>query len=172
MGKVNLGRNPADEFIANSKYKDLQKACIVRGIGFDKLVEGSYLSLCHFLRKEWVNPINENRLQEFDDWRMKIMRELGKENEPFIRLAYTPENPEEGVIAKIKNEKPKSDKPKRELDNSLGIMGGTKKHLTYNCQTSGKTLEETVKIVMEKFPEAQPKSISIWYKRSKKASPK
>lgn len=171
MAKSKQLRTPWEDFIANNKYKELQRACLIRGMPFNDLVEGTHISLAHFLRKEWNNPLNEERLAEFDEWRHKIMRELGKGDEPYIRLAYMPEQPEEGMKIKIAKEKPISDKPKRKFDESAGVMGGTKKHLTYTSQQAGKTLEETIELVKNQFPDAQEKSISIWFKRAKKANP-
>lgn len=161
---------PEEEFIATHKYPDLQKACIVRGIDFDELVQGTYFLLSSWLRKNWYNPIKLEKLAEFDEWRLKIMKSFGREDEPFIRFAHIPENLEEVIANKTLKVKEKSDKPKRVLDEDLGVMGGTKKHLTYNCQKTGKTVQETIDIVKLKFPDAQDKSISIWWKRSRKAN--
>jgi len=151
------------------RFLDLQKACIVRGIDFDFMVKQSIYELQNWATKNWRNTILVSRLEDFDEWRFQIMKARGKEDEPFVRMGYLgPQNPKTGEIVAIKAPEPlQKKKIKRLKDKKSGIFLGTKKALTFQCTGEGKSMEETIKIVMAKFPEAKEKSIKIWIKRSK-----
>jgi hypothetical protein len=161
---------PAEKEARHFKYQDLQRACIVRGIDFTILVNGTHPFLVDWFIRHYNDKFDATRLDAFDKWREEVMLSKGK-NEPFIRLGFVGEqDPETGDIISIKKPKKfkKPKKGKRERDTKFNIFTGTKKELTFRCQSEGKTIEETIKTVKAKFPDAVDKSISIWYKKAKK----
>lgn len=158
------------ESLATMRYIDLQRACIIRGIDFDHLVNCDIGGLHTWVINHWGDPIIEDRLHQFDQWRMDKMKEIGKEGEPFIRLGFMGEENEE--TGDIDINKPKRiNKPlkdKRERDDATGIFKGTKKALTFQCIKEGKTIEDTIATVIAQFPDAKDKSIKIWAKKANK----
>lgn len=161
------------------KHKDLKRACIVRGLEFEQVVNLSVPSLSNWFVLNYENSQNTILLDEYDAWLMGKLKERGINDgdalfHPNLRLGYHGDfNPETGepIIKRPRGIK-KLKKPKRERDEVTKLFTGTKKALTYQCQKEGKTLEETYKIVKEQFPEAVEKSMKIWYNRSKKANAK
>lgn len=158
------------ENLATLRYIDLQRTCIIRGIDFDHLVNCDIGGLHTWVINHWEDPIIQDRLHQFDQWRMDKMKEIGKEGEPFIRLGFIGEENEETGDIEINKPKriSKPVNPKRERDNETGIFKGTKKALTFQCIKEGKTVEETIQIVMAQFPDAKDKSIKIWVKKAAK----
>lgn len=162
---------PAEKESITMRHIDLQRACIIRGITFDKLVNSTTGGLQDYFIRHYYDKVDNSRLDAFDEWREEIMKKRGKD-EPFIRLGFIGEVNESGEVISIKKpkkfKKPKKDK--REKNSEFNIWAGTKKELTYQCTREGKTLDETIDIVMNKFPDAKEKSIGIWAKRCLKAS--
>lgn len=159
-----------DSVLGKMRYIDLQRACLIRGIGFEELVEGDFYRLQSWLAKNWDTDLDTGLLDKFDEWRERVMKSQGKD-EPFIRLGYVAEKDEEtGEVTKVKKIRNlKKPKRKRERNKSLGnIFKGTKKELALQCEKEGKSLDQTIKIVMEKFPDALEKSVRIWYKKAKR----
>lgn len=171
--KYEITMHPADKELSLMRYADLQKACLVRGLDFKKMVDSDIGYLSWFFKENFYEKTDNTRLDAFDEWREEIMKKRGKDD-PFIRLGFIGEKDEEtGEVISIKRQKkfkkPKKNK-KREKNEEYGIWKGTKKALTAECYQEGKTLEKTLKIVMGKFPDAKEKSISIWFKRFKRSS--
>jgi hypothetical protein len=114
------------------------------------------------------NKDNPELLRLYDDWldNELIMGGNGDLVHSSLRLGYVGDREDdEDKPKKIKPE-PKA-KVKKEKT-AEGIFSGTKKALTFKCEKDGKTLEETISMVMENFPDAAEKSIKIWYKKSKR----
>jgi hypothetical protein len=163
---------PAQKEASMLNYQGLQRGCIVRGMAFDQLVKGQFHTLQDFFIRNYHEPIDNSRLDAFDEWRKEVMLKRGLD-EPFVRLGFIGVIDEQtGHVLSIKKpkkfKKPKV-KQKREKDETFGIWKGTKKALTAQCVTEGKTLEKAINIVTAQFPDAQAKSISIWFKRFIKA---
>jgi hypothetical protein len=161
------------------KHKDLKRACIVRGLEFEQVVNLTVPALSNWFVQNYENGQNTILLDEYDAWLLGVLKERGIKDgdallHPSLRLGYHGEfNPETGdIITKRPKGIKKPKKPKRERDEETKLFTGTKKALTYKCQKEGKTLDETYKIVKEQFPEAVEKSMKIWYNRSKKANAK
>ena len=156
--------------LADMKYQDLQRACIVRGMDFNEMVEGDANRLSVWLNKNWHNKKSTKKLDEFDEWRHNMMIRLGKGDEPFIRLGFIGEvDPDTGETISFKRpRKIKKDKVRRER-NEANLLTGTKKSLTFECFKNGISIEDTVEKVTDKFPEAVEKSIRIWYKKFARA---
>ena len=69
------------------------------------------------------------------------------------------------MAAKEKVVKEKKEPRKKDAN---GLFQGTKKSYTYELQKKGKTLDQVITKVTRKFPDAQTKSIRIWFNKSKK----
>ena len=167
----------ADKFIGNLKYKDLKRECVIRGMGFDKVISGGIPQLTNWLRNHFIDTVMHDLLDAFDDYQESLVRgavEAKGENpdnviHPALRLGYIAERNEEGVVTKRKRARTiiKKRKHKRERTED-GIFKGTKKALTFGLQQQGLTKELVITTVMEQFPDASPKSIGIWFNKSRK----
>lgn len=171
---------PQDRALAKMKYRDLKLACVARGMPFEEVIAADHPKLASWFNQNFENGEDPTLLNEFDVYVEEQLQQRGYKKgdailAPCFRLGYIPpmedlpDQPKRvGIVVKMET-KPEEQKPKREVDTETGIIAGTKKALTYKCQKDGKSLDETVKIVKDKFPEAQDKSIKIWFQRSAKA---
>jgi hypothetical protein len=159
---VNLSNGKSD-----FTYKDIKKQCIMRGIGFEEVVNGDVLGLSNWLLKNQTNSVNESLIIEFDNWLDKKLLEdkLDYLVHPGLRLSHI--STDDSIIAIKVEKKLKTLKPKREKD-KLGLYKGTKKQYTFDLQRKGKTVDQVITKVCRKFPEAKVKSIKIWFNRSRK----
>lgn len=161
-------------------HKALQKECILRGMDPAQVVSVNHFELTRFFSENFDNTKDLNKLVEFDAWRDQQLvdqghMEKGKMVHPHLRMGYTkgieglekiPDSKKpDGVIAPTKK---KPDKPKAEVNATTGVREGTKKALTFNSAYAGVSMEDTITAVKEVFPEAEEKSIKIWYKRAQK----
>lgn len=173
MSKRKSGAFSRKELIDNSlskfKHIDLQRACIVRRLPFENIGE-SYYFLASYFDDHYEDSEDIKLLDEFDKWREESLRARGDDSPLFIKLGFIERTDEEtGEILKRKRPKfLKKKKIRRERNEALGIFSGTKKEATFLSQQEGKTLEETIIIVIDKFPEAKEKSIRIWWKKAAK----
>jgi hypothetical protein len=151
------------------KYADLQRECLMRGMTKEELVSGDLGRLQSWLIRNWDLPQLKSRIDDFDKWREKFLKERGMPGEPFVRLGYLGEiNPETKDFIIIQPEPLKKVIIKRKKDEETGLFKGTKKSLTFQCVKEGLSIDETIKKVISKFPEAKDKSIKIWAKNAKK----
>ncbi len=178
MGKKNKAggvKGRALSEIENFKHKDLQRACVVRGMPFDDVVNTTTPGLSNWFISNYGNGQDPNLLNMFDGWVEEKLRELGRDEDdpimtPCLRLGYIGEVDEETgktIIKRLRNIK-KPGKEKRERDEVTNIFLGTKKALTYDCAKKLLPMNETIDIVTKQFPEAVEKSIRIWYGKAKK----
>lgn len=155
------------------RFLDLQKECILRGMIPEEMVASDLGKLQSWLIKNWDLSQLPSRLDDFDKWRELELEKIGKGGEPFLRLGYIGQINEETDDFDIK--KPSSIKKatvKRERDKDMGIFLGTKKALTFSLTKEGKSIDDIISLVTEKFPEAQEKSIKIWIKKCKSSMTK
>jgi len=165
--------------LQNLKHRDLQRECIKRGMPFNMVVENSHPDLVNWFYKNFDNTQSEALLTEFDGWRDIELQKGGYLQEgvlvhPALRMAYTGgfkewEKLPEYMKPEVKKLPKEPKKPKAEKDEVTGIRKGTKKALTYECANIGTAMEDTISKVKAAFPEAEDKSIRIWYKRALKA---
>jgi hypothetical protein len=134
----------------------------------------SVLNLSGWLIKNFNNLINVDLLDDYDIWVEKVMKSSKMDEaffHPAFRLGFVAEKDEDGNVTAVKKprdiKKPKKGKKVKTTD---GIFSGTKKAYTYELQKSGKSKEETIKMVLAKYPDAKDKSVGIWWKRSAKAN--
>lgn len=171
----------AGRALSRMTHKDLQRACVVRGLAFEKVVELDVPGLTSWFAKEHDRTQDLNLLNMYDLWKDEQLKPKHPDKDdpfyhPSLRLGYVGRQDEEGNVTHTKKPRGaglmKKKKSKRQRDEKLGIFLGTKKALTFQCQKDGKTIPETVVIVTAKFPEAQEKSINIWYKKCAKLNKK
>lgn len=164
------------------KHKDLVRACVSRGLGFDRVVEYDHNQLGSFFLKNYDTSEDPKLLDEYDSWVENQLTARGYKKgdallSPFLRLGYVGKGDLGDAPTKIidPTSKPKKipetvkvDKSKREKDESTGVVTGTKKNLTYTLAREGKELPRVIELVKKQFPDAQEKSIKIWFKRALK----
>ena len=162
--------------LSNMKHRDLQRACIVRGMPSQDMVESDHHKLVSWFIENYDNTQSQELLINHDGWveEQLIARGYKKGDvllSPALRFSYVGniEEIEKPKIIKPHNEKekpPNERKEKSTVDVNTGIRTGTKKALTYQLTISGLSIGEVIKGVKNKFPEAEDKSIKIWFKRA------
>jgi len=160
--------------LANHKskltYKGLKIECIVRGMDFQKVVSGDATTLTGFLLKNSTNPVQIHLLDKYDDF---IDLELTKSRKdylihPSLRLGYLSNNSddrEKPLIEKPKREKSEIKEVKSKSKDKRGIVKHTKKSLTAKLQSKGYKIEKVIRRVLRRYPDANIKSIKIWYRK-------
>ena len=166
-----------NDVLSQMKHKDLQRACILKGLEPKYIVEWDHHKLAGWFYANFDNGENLLLLQEYDSWLEGQLQSRGYKKgdailAPALRFGFTPDMDEikglqtPGAAAPLPKlevvEKPKT---KRLVDEVTGVYSGTKKNLTYTLTDEGVAIDEIIKKVLEKFPDAQDKSIKIWHKR-------
>lgn len=162
---------------AKLNYKDLKKECIVRGMEFDRVINSDFPSLTNWLVNHVQLDKNISLLDEFDDYIDEKLRASGNHDliHPSLRLGYVSNGSEDREKPVIKDTKPKEKtevKKRSKKKDKNGIVKNTKKSLTGKLQGKGYPIEKVIKRVKRRFPDANEKSIKIWYRkfeRSKKS---
>lgn len=169
--KTVINREAAEKALTQFKRKDLQRACIIRGMDFAALASSSDLDMQGWFLKNYENPVDEDLLAQYDKWFDKfLIKERGysrKRNawafHPSLKMSFhEPEDEEQEVV----KPEPKEKKVPKQKDAEVGIYTGTKKALTYKLAKKGLPFETVCTKVLKQFPEAQEKSIKIWYKKA------
>lgn len=158
-----------------SSYKDIQRRAIVLGMSFPDVVNSDIQGLLSFIHRSDAVP-NPSLIDEYDDWMDKHLESIGYDaNDPIrsskLRLGYLGEE-KEGGKRKIKRvpgiKKPKEKKPAKERD-EFNLWKGTKKSYTFELAQRGYDLERVTRRVKKKFPEANEKSIRLWFGAARRA---
>ena len=177
--KFEQNLHPADQYISRMTLRDLKRECVIRGLPFKSILYFNVPELTNWFRSNFHLPTDHKKLDDYDEW---LDNEIKRHNpgthenidsyfHPQLRLGYIAEKDSEGNVTKRKKARTiVKKKKKKRLRTSEGIFTGTKKAYTYELQKLGKDKITTTKMVMEKFPDASEKSISIWYNKSKKAA--
>ena len=173
--------NPRPEYkeLGDMTHKALVRAVVSMGMPFNEVIESSDLVKGNwFLANYYTSKKDAHLIDEFDKWRHRIFKDNGKtkKKEPWLfdpRLNYgfsaeEGKNGEPDKERRIKGFSKKLVLKKKEKDTAFGIFKGTKKSLTYDCAARGISKEDTIKMVIEQFPEALEKSIKIWYSKAAK----
>jgi len=174
--------HPSDRDIKNMKYKDLKRAVIIRGMPFQEVLDGDYTKLRYYFRHHYFDDTKPGLLDQFDDFQeqeiIKHREKTGKPVEdwfiaPELRLGFIGEKGEDGEIISTKRIKGIKKKKKIKRERTVGnVFSGTKKALTFELQQQGMDKPTVISKVMEVFPDASEKSISIWFNKSKKLKKK
>jgi len=151
------------------KLKDLQRECVMRGLSFKEVGISSIPNLHSFLIKNWETPVDRSLIDQYDEWVDNELKELGRDDliHPALNLGSTQDN-ETGETIKKRIRQVKPQKKAKKQRTSDGIFAGTKKAYTFELAKQGIEKKEAIKMVVEKFPEAKEKSVSIWYNKAKK----
>lgn len=170
MPKTIYNVTAADKELSNLTFKNLQREVIKRGMPFEDISKSDYNLLASWFTKNFSVPQSTDLLRLYDIWLTDLLNSKGVDKimtHPQLGYSYL-EVTEEEVEAKSK---PKS-KVKSKVKTDQGIMGGTKKAMTYELATSGKTKQETIDAVLDVYPEASLKSLGIWYNKALKEQSK
>jgi len=162
--------NLSSEKGSDLTYKDLKIACIVRGMPFDDVLKADFFRLSNFVQQNVLIKQNHDLLEEYDDYIDGVLELRDKQEliHSSLRLGYVKkEGDDEYTPGKTKVKEKVEKKPPRQKD-SNGLYQGTMKSYTYELQKKGKTVEQTLTKVTRKFPQALPKSVKIWFNKSKK----
>lgn len=161
--------------LTTMKHRDLQRACIVRGIEFQDVVGLSHPNLVSWFIKNFENSQDDNLLIGYDAWTEEQLLKRGYKVgslllAPSLKFSYVGdiEQMDKPKLIKSSSNAPVVIKKEKSTITEAGVRSGTKKALTYEFALKGITIGETVKQVIMVFPDAQEKSIKIWYKRALK----
>ena len=122
-----------------------------------------------------TNKPDKSLIDQYDEWADKQLEAIGYDKTDSIRnsrlrLGFLGEEGEDG-IRKLKRvpgiKKPKEKKPPRERD-SFNLIKGTKKSYCYELTEKGFDQERVVRRMKKKFPDANEKSIQLWYRAAKR----
>jgi hypothetical protein len=161
------------------KHRDLQRACIARGMDFQQMVSANHHALVSWFFKHYDIAQDPNLLVEYDKWvedqLLKRGYTKGKEFlHPLLKFGISGDIERVKNVSELKAEEPKKvphmgKKPHSEKNLTFNIKKGTKKEMTFTLTESGLEINQIIKQVIDAFPDAQEKSIRIWQKRCLKA---
>ena len=108
--KFEMNIPDVDKFTGNLKYKDLKRECVIRGMEFDQILNGSVLSLHSWLGNHFNDTIHYELLDAFDDYQEDLIKKAvnakGQNPDdiihPALRLGYIAERDDEGNVIKRK----------------------------------------------------------------------
>lgn len=184
MRSNNNYMRPEHKELSQMVYKDLKIACIVRGMEFQDVVESDHGILSSFFIRNYYNEKDPELLEDFDIWMDKQLERNGLAKDDPLRefkLSSTvdPETQDIRLSKKKVGRRvklPKKEVKKRERNDTFNVIKGTKKEytmeLTKRLFDLGKNLgskniqDKLVNRVVEKYPDANPKSVMIWYKKA------
>lgn len=174
MSRYSKNLERGEKELTQMRYRDLKIACIARGMLFEDVVEGTADSLRRYFLDNYDKVQDRNFLEQFDEWvKSELIKRGHAEDSPMVKFRLcTSTDSEENITINTRSLKnaqvKKAKKSKRERDPTHNIFSGTKKSLTYACATSGLTIKDTIDKVLIQFPDAQEKSIKIWFKKALK----
>lgn len=177
LNSTRVASTPAERELQHLKHKDLQRACVGRGMPFELAVSLGTPEMQGWFVKNYDNGQNLMFLDEFDDWKEEQLKGRGYEKgdpmfHPSLRLGFIGSKDDDGEGTSVKKPRLKSldkkEKPKRERIEGTKVLSGTKKALTYQLTIEGIPIAKIIEKVMKQFPEASDKSIKIWHNKAKK----
>jgi hypothetical protein len=163
--------------ISNMKHRDLQYACIARGMESQQVVNSDHHVLVSWLVRNWELTEDPKKLTEHDAWVEGQLVPRGHIPgkvilHPALKFGLSGDIEKVDKVQDVKPKKaeaiPDTKKPRTEVDKQTGVRKGTKKDMTYSMTYAGDSIEDIISAVLEVFPEAQEKSIKIWHKRALK----
>lgn len=158
----------------NMTYKDLKRKAIVLGMPFPDACAAGVFDLLGFINQSEEKP-DKSLIDKYDEWADKQLETIGYEKDnPLrnsrLRLGFLGEEGDNGKrkpkrVPGIK--KPREKKPPRERD-EFNLIKGTKKSYVFELASKGFELERVIRRMKKKFPEANEKSINLWYRMAKR----
>lgn len=158
----------------NMTYKDLKRKAIALGMPFPEATGCGIFNLVGYINESTNRP-DKSLIDKYDEWIEEQFNSTGIPlDDPIrnsrLRLGFLGEEGEDGK-RKLKRvpgmKKPKEKKPPREKD-QFNLVKGTKKSYTWSLVEKGYELERVIRRVKKKFPDANDKSISLWYRAAKR----
>lgn len=158
----------------NQTYRDLKRKAVILGMPFPDACSASVFQLINWINTSEEKP-NKHLINEYDDWMDRQLETAGlAKDDPLrsskLRLGFLGEEGEDGKrktrrVSGIK--KPREKKPPRERD-EFNLIKGTKKAYVWELTSKGYELERIIRRMKKKFPEANEKSINLWYRTAKR----
>lgn len=157
----------------NATYKDLKRKAIILGMPFPDAVKAGVYDLIYFIDKSENKP-DKSLIDQYDNWVDKELEKIGyTEDDPLrnrrLRLGFLGE--EENGVPRTKRvpgiKKPKEKKPPKEKD-EFNLIKGTKKSYVWELTSKGYELDRIIRRVKKKFPDANDKSINLWYRMARR----
>lgn len=152
-------------------YRDIKRQAIILGMPFPDATGNSIGALLNFINRTDNQP-DPSLIDKYDDWMDQQLSDIGyAKDDPIrssrLRLGFLGDEQEDGSrrARRIKGIKKPKEKKKREKD-ERGLLTGTKKSYTFELASKGYDLDRVTRRVLKKFPEANPKSISLWYRKA------
>lgn len=174
----------AEYELSKMKMRDIQRACVARGIDFELMLSMGLPELSGWFCSHYDWSQDLNLLNSYDDWKelqlkVKHPDKTDPVYHPSLRLGFVARKDDEGNVTETKKPRlkglEKKAKKKKEKLEGTNVFSGTKKAMTYQLATQHKskeklpalTVEQVWEQVEKQFPEAQLKSVKIWYKRAR-----
>lgn len=158
----------------NQTYRDLKRKAVILGMPFPDACSASVFQLINWINTSEEKP-NKHLINEYDDWMDRQLETAGlAKDDPLrsskLRLGFLGEEGEDGKrktrrVSGIK--KPREKKPSRERD-EFNLIKGTKKSYVWELTSKEYELERIIRRMKKKFPEANEKSINLWYRTAKR----
>lgn len=161
-------------FFNNLDIKGFKRECVIRGMDFDQVINADIPTMYTYIVENFNNEKDTSLLDKYDDYVDKLLRLHGSDElvHPSLRLGFIGERDEEtGLVTKMKRIAGMSKnkvRKKRASKTAYGVVGGTAKALTFELFGQGKSKQECIQIVGEKFPKASDKSVGIWWNKAKR----
>ena len=158
----------------NMTYKDLKRKAIILGMPFPDACSAGVFDLLGYINNSEEKP-DKSLIDKYDDWMDKQLENIGySKDNPLrssrLRLGFLGEEGENGQ-RKIKRvpgiKKPREKKPPRERD-EFNLIKGTKKSYVWELTFKGYDIDRVIRRMKKKFPEANEKSINLWYRMAKR----
>lgn len=165
--EFNREQDAISGYMSKLKLKDLKRACIIRGIPFQRVPRYDVHGLQSWLFKNYNNRINPTLLEAYDAW---FDGEIDSDTVALeLRLAYFAEDSEGNVKQRRRDtsmmgvHKTKIEvatfKPKR----------GSMKALVFEMIRDGDSTKDIIDEVIDQYPAANPGSIKSWCSKARKA---
>lgn len=159
----------------NQTYKDLKRKAIALGMPFPDATGCGIFDLIRYINGSDNTP-DKSLIDAYDEWIDKSFEEKGfAKDDPIrssrLRLGFLGDEDEETGKRKTKRvpgmKKPKEKKAPREKD-EFGLVQGTKKSYVFGLVKKGYDMDRVNRRTKKKFPEANDKSIQLWFRTAKR----
>jgi hypothetical protein len=176
--------SPAEKQLTRMKLKDIRRACVARGMDFDYAIESTIPQISGWFIENYDRGQNLLLLNEFDahvEAKLKALKNPDGTNKykdgdavfhSALKLGFIGSKDEDGNVTSTKKPRLKAlnkqKKAQKERIEGTKVFKGTKKAMTYELTIGGTAFPEIWEKVSKQFPEAQEKSVKIWYKRALK----
>lgn len=158
---------------ANMTYKDLKRKAIVLGMPFPDAVKAGVFDLLHYIQASEEIP-DPTLIDKYDEWMDQQLENLGYPKNDVLRnhrlrLGFLGEETVEGKrkskrVPGIKKTKKKAPRERDEFN----LIKGTKKSYVWELTSKGYDIDRIIRRMKKKFPDANEKSINLWYRNAKR----